>query len=115
MRHRDAFEKLEPPPGGLARLRGRLEDRPRARWPRVMVVFATGLAVIAIVVRTSGGKIDVLAFAEREGGGSEVRLGLSAPPEAAVMLTGESRFNAAIARIPTSDARVVMVQVATLR
>jgi len=115
MKHREVFERLDPPPGGLARLRDRLEDRPRARWARLVWAPAVALGVAVVFVRVGGGKVDVLAAARGQGGASEVGLGLSAPPEAVVTLTDESRSTTALARVPTSDPRVAMFRFATLR
>jgi hypothetical protein len=115
MKHSDIFEKLDPPPGGLAKLRGRLEARARSPWRRGLWVPVVAAVAILVFVRRGGGTRDVLSAARSFDGASEVGLGLAPLPDAPLTLADESQKTAAITRVPTSDPRVAMYLMGTLR
>ena len=107
LRPRDAFEKLEPPPGGLARLRARLDTPPsQRRW--VWVVAAATLAgVLALVFSRPSPRPLVDPEAP-----TLIALGLGRMPEgAAAIPPGEP--DEALLRVPTSDSKVVFYLVAS--
>lgn len=109
MKHEEIFERLAPPPGGLAKLRARIE--PRAHAPRRPLVFAFtfAAAAVAIVVfilarRTSAP--DLLAEARATSHPSEVALGLARAPAARADVAAEARETTALAEVRTSNPEV---------
>jgi hypothetical protein len=114
VRREDIFEKLSPPPGGLAKLRGRLEVHDGHPWARIGGLTAVVVAVGLILVLGRRSSFDVVAAARFLGGPSEVGLGLAPPPEAPLTLTDEAQRTSAITRVPSSDPRVTMYLVGTL-
>lgn len=114
MRREDIFPRLNPPPGGLAKLRGRLEVRDGYPWARIGWLTAVAVAVGLILVLGRRASFDVVAAARSLGGPSEVGLGLSPLPEAPLTLTDEAQRTSAVTRVPSSDPRVTMYLVGTL-
>ena len=82
MKRRDVFEELEPPAGGLAKLRERIADGHPSLWPRWALAgaMAAGVAGLALVDRPVG---TLVATARAEAGASEVGLGLARAPRGA--------------------------------
>jgi len=107
------FELLEPPPGGLTRLRSRIRRAEHRRARSWQLASATaGLAVIVVAVlliptfnRSNGQPLDI---------GSDllaIRAGLVDPPAEPVTIVAEHRGRFAVQRIPTTDDRVVLYMV----
>jgi hypothetical protein len=111
MKRDDVFERLEPPPGGLARLRSRL-DRPRSNAWRMAFVAVPALAVAALVVLVLGRPRapDLLTAARENGGIEPAALGLAAPPQGVAVVDSQS---AGVIGVPTTDPKVVFVWVGT--
>ena len=111
MKHEDVFERRDPPLGGLARLRKRLDESPSSpsRVWEVAVVAAPALAIAAIVllVLSRLQTPDLVAAARGHGGLDEVALGLASLPAAPVALAESTRATAGIAEVRTSNPNVV--------
>jgi hypothetical protein len=107
MNHDDVFERLEPPPGGLATLRARLASRPSV-LRRVAPPLAFAVAAVAIVVFLAGRRraSDPLAEARQKGDGAEVLLGLAPMPKVPVTVDAESRATTALAEVKTANPNV---------
>lgn len=111
------FELLDPPPGGLARLRAGLRAdrgrRVRNRSLAAAVATAAAAALLAVFLapdegapsRLPGLESDLLA----------VKLGLAEPPAEVVSIRPDQRREYAVRRIPTSDERVVFYVVGSRR
>ena len=94
---RDAlFEVLEPPPGGLTRLRARMAASSPLRWWPVGAV-AAGVMVVLLVALPRGPKVDLVS-------GSRDWFEAGAP--AVLGLEGTR-----VVQVPTSRDDVVMAQV----
>ncbi|MBN1774015.1 MAG: hypothetical protein JXB32_22340 [Deltaproteobacteria bacterium] len=137
----DVFERLEPPPGGLARLRARMAEaeRPRTASPlRPLAWVAAAAAAASLVV--------VAALAAREGTVPRpgpvaaapvpaptvviaaapparlpgfhpafAALGLEPLPSEPVTVSAETAASLALQRVPLEDDRVVFYLVATVQ
>jgi len=75
----DVFVELTPPPGGVSRLRARL-DRRRRRWPVFTAAVAVAVVLIAVLLPTSSPELSALMIASGE------RPAVSVPPSAARQL-----------------------------
>jgi hypothetical protein len=111
MRRDDVFERLEPPPGGLARLRSRL-DRPRSKAWRRTFVAVPALAVAALLVLVLGRPRapDLVAAARENGGIEPAALGLAMSPPGVAVVDSQT---AGVIGVPTDDPKVVFVWVGT--
>jgi hypothetical protein len=101
------FPILDPPPGGLTRLRARIrEDRRRRR--RSWALATAGIAVLAFAILVlvplhtetrlpPWFESDLLA----------IQLGIVDPPSEPVSIRPDLRHEFAVQRIPTTDERVV--------
>jgi hypothetical protein len=120
MKHDELFEKIDPPRGGLAKLRARLDEgSSRSRWwKRALVVAPAALAVAAIVLLVLSRPQqtpDLVAAARSNGGLDEVSLGLAASPAAPVALVDDDRATAAIAEMRSSNPNVVVAWVVSTK
>ena len=115
-RHQEPFESLEPPRGGLARLRDRIEQRRRQARTR-----RASLAAAALLVAGGAGWLLV----DRPGPGptrlagdpfrlARISLGLAAPPAEPLTIRPASRHRAAARRVPLADERVVFYRIETV-
>jgi hypothetical protein len=84
----ELFEPLEPPPGGLQRLRARL-DAPRTRSAPIWI-FAVATCALALGA-----------------------VALQAPPREPVTVPPSGRAEVAVVRVPLRDERVVFYWVAS--
>ncbi len=110
---RPLFEVLEPPPGGLTRLRARIgrERRRRVRrWSLAMAAAALALAALTAPLLPRGdagpwapGAPDVDALA--------LQVGLGEPPAETVSIRPDLRRRYAVREVPTTDERVVFFMV----
>ncbi|MBI4914655.1 MAG: hypothetical protein HY825_02315 [Acidobacteria bacterium] len=127
-----AFERLDPPPGGLERLRHRLgEQDPPARpvWPLRLAVAAAAAAVAAILlwpstgpdrratdpVRTpsvEGPNDVVVAAAPLSDNPLLIAAGLAPLPAEPVELRSSAVAGAALSHVPIDDPDVVFYLVA---
>ena len=109
MQRPDVFPVLEPPPGGLARLRDRLErerGRRRRLWAPVLVACAASLALV-LLVRFPHRVEPTAIFLSPVSGDVHpalIALGLAAPPREGA----ELRDGRALRRVPV-DAKGVTV------
>ncbi len=114
--HPKLFETLEPPRGGLARLRSRVERdaRGRSRVRRMHAVAATGLllAFVGLTVFGPEGKREPLP---PEFLLARIQLGLVAPPSEPMTIAGELRGELAAQRVPLATDEVVFYRIASLR
>lgn len=116
MKHEDLFEQLEPPPGGMAKLRERMTARPSSMARRLVPVAAT-LAIAAVVLlflfRSRGTTPDLVAAARHRAGPEQVALGLAPSPGGSAALTDEERATTALAEVPTSNPKVAFYWVSS--
>lgn len=134
----DALEKLEPPPGGLDRLRARMvaAERPQAASsPRPLAWIATAAAAASVLVVAALATLErpaarrvpeaaapppaaVLAAAPatRLPGfhPALATLGLEPLPSEPVTVGAEAAGSVALRRVPVADERVVFYLVATV-
>jgi hypothetical protein len=106
MRRDEIFERLDPPPGGLAALRSRIAPRPRPARRLAPLALAAAAAAIVLFVLSRGRAPDPLAAARQHGDAPEVALGLAPMPAAAVSIDREDRATTALAEVPTKDPHV---------
>jgi hypothetical protein len=114
MKHEDVFEQLEPPHGGLARLRDRMSTQPSWMAQR-LVPIAAALAIAAVVFLFwfRGTTPDLVAAARHRGGPEEVALGLAPALGGSAALTEEERATTALAEVPTSSPTVAFYWVSS--
>ncbi len=107
------FERLEPPPGGLSRLRARIRE-PRRVAPRRVLVPALA-AALAVMVAGSWllGKRQVDLLGDLRDRPSGLALGLGALPDEPVALLPGERTSAALERVPTGEPRVIFYRVSS--
>ena len=95
------FPVIEPPPGGLTRLRAAMAERRKTpAWQPVLAGVAALLLVVLAVFTNTQGRVDLAGLADRA-----VYDGASGQ----VLLT-----NGVAMRVPSSNPRVVLYRVATL-
>jgi hypothetical protein len=103
------FELLDPPPGGLTRLRAglRAERRRRTRNRTLAGALATAAAaaILLVLLVPGGGARTPLPGLESDL--LAVRLGLAEAPEEVVSVRPDLRREYAVRQVPTSDERVV--------
>jgi hypothetical protein len=118
MKHEEIFERLDPPRGGLAKLRERLDEKPSMRvWRRFAVAAPFALAALAVVflVVSRVQPPDLVTAARHRGGLDQVELGLSAPPAAPIALAEDSDTTAGFAEVRTSNPNVVFAWIVTTK
>ena len=114
MKREDVFERLSPPPGGLADLRERMGLRaiPLRRYLPAGVALATAAAAI-VVVQSRPAPPDLIARAHARGDAAEMVLGLAPPQRDPVVLADDDRATTALERVPTSRPDVAFYWVAS--
>jgi hypothetical protein len=113
MRHDDVFERLDPPPGGLAALRARMDARPRVRRvARFAFVVAAALLLFLYFTRHDGAP-DLLMAARLQGDAPEIALGLAPMPEAPVAIIDDDRTTTALAGVRTANPSVAFYWVSS--
>jgi len=103
------FPVLDPPPGGLTRLRARIrQDRRRRTASWGLVTAAAGIAalVLAVLVLTPAPR-KIRALPGLESDLLAIQLGIVDPPREPVSVRPDLRNEFAVRRIPTTDERVV--------
>jgi hypothetical protein len=118
MKREEVFERLDPPPGGAAKLRARLDSHERhARRGRIAyVAVPAGVAVaaaVAFLVVTRPRVPDLVKAARARGGLDQVALGLSDSPPAAVAVTPERQATASVLAMRTENPNVAFYWVAS--
>lgn len=117
MKREELFERLEPPPGGVAKLRERMAARPASTFVvRRLVPAAAALAIAAIVLLFWSRREktpDLLAAARDRAGLEEVALGLAPSPRSSAALSGNERTTAALAEVPSSNGAVAFYWVSS--
>jgi hypothetical protein len=110
----DLFPLLEPPPGGLARLRSLLdqEEMGRRRMPLIALGMASAAAavLVAFVLLSNRGTGEPWRDSEDP---TLVRLGLTAPPSEPVEIPLRDRSSMAAMRVAVDDPNVVFYLVAS--
>jgi hypothetical protein len=109
MRHDEIFERLDPPPGGLAALRARMNARPS--FARRAAPIAVGLALAAIIVLVVTRRPDPVAAARAHADVGEVALGLAPMPSAPVSV--DDPTTTAIVPVKTENPRVAFYWVSS--
>ena len=118
MKREDVFERLEPPPGGVAKLRERMTARPSSMArARRLVPVAAALAIAAVVLLFWSRRTppDLVAAARHRAGLEQVALGLAPAPRGSAALTDEERETTALAEVPTSNPTVAFYWVSSMR
>jgi hypothetical protein len=112
--HDDLFPRLDPPPGGLAALRARIDARPHA--PRRFAPFAlAGAAVLLLLVYwvRRQREPDLIALARSLGDAPEVELGLAVMPAVPVAIAVDDRATTALAEVRTANPSVAFYWVSS--
>ncbi|HEY8079880.1 MAG TPA: hypothetical protein VIF62_37370 [Labilithrix sp.] len=106
MKREDLFEPIDPPPGGLAALRERLDSRsPRRRFVPLLALAGAAAAVVLFFV-LGRPRTDVAARARTHVDTSEVALGLAPMPSDRVAIADDARGTTALIAVPTKDPNV---------
>lgn len=113
MRRDELFERLDPPPGGLAALRARMDARPRLALRLAPLAFAVATAALVVFVLHRGRAPDLVAAARQLAGAPEIALGLAPMPAAAVAIEKDDRATTALTEVPTKDPRVAFYWVSS--
>ena len=103
MKREDVFERIEPPPGGLAGLRERIAQ-PRETRRFVPLAAAFAIAAALLVVWSTDRAPDFLTAARQRRGPEEIALGLAPPRGEAAAVQAQS--TSALAQVPTSNPSV---------
>ncbi len=112
MKKSELFAALEPPPGGLTRLRARLSERRASAWRPVLVVASALAFVVAGTLTTRMPQPPVDLFPAVLGDpGASVAMGLDLPQAEPVAITGGA---AGLLRLQSGNPQVVMYRLATL-
>jgi hypothetical protein len=116
MKREDLFEPIDPPPGGLAKLRERLTARP-ASMARRLVPVGAALAIAAVVLLfvfwSRSTTPDLVAAARHRAGPEQVALGLAPASAGPVALTAEERATTGLAEVQTSNPSVAFYWVSS--
>ena len=117
MKREDVFERLEPPPGGMAKLRERMAARPAVsflRAPRLVPVAAVlAIAAVLMLFWYRGRPPDLVAAARQHGGLEEGALGLAPASRGSAALPDKDRATTALAEVPTSNPTVAFYWVSS--
>jgi hypothetical protein len=119
MKRNEIFERLDPPPLGVAKLRERLaahERRSAGRARIALVAVPTALALAAAVlllVLTRPRVPDLVAAARSRGDLDGVALGLSDARQVSVSLAPERQATAGLVAVQTENPNVVFYWVAS--
>ena len=123
MRFQELFKTVEPPPGGLEKLRSRLDEEETKRFPLLMRISYAGaalvvaLALLLLVSRPFTRAPEEKPFNEllaRSTDPSLVRYGVKEAPEAAVSIRRENRGRMAVMEMPVESDEVIFYWVVTL-
>lgn len=114
MRREDLFERLEPPPGGLAGLRARMSARPSRLRRLAPVAGAVALAAAVLLFLSRGQAPDLVAATRARGGPEAIALGLAPLGGGAASITPEERATTALAEVPSSNPRVAFYWVSSM-
>ena len=116
MKRDDVFERLEPPPGGMAKLRERMTARSSPAVRRLVPTFAA-LAIAAVVLlflfRSRPAPPDLVTAARHQGALEQVALGLAPSSGSPVALTAEERGTTALAEVRTTNPTVAFFWVSS--
>lgn len=109
------FELLDPPPGGLTRLRARIDgDRRRRATLRLAWSGAAATLLIAAAVTLALSIPRSKQESDPRFRRARIHLGLAAPPSEPMVVPEENRHLAAARRVPLPDDKVVFYRVASL-
>ena len=101
------FPILDPPPGGLTRLRARIrEDRRRRRRSWGLATAGIAALVLAVLVLMPA-RTEIRGLPGLESDLLAIQLGIVDPPREPVSIRPDLRGEFAVRRIPTTDERVV--------
>lgn len=96
----ELFPRLEPPPGGLARLRHRLTDEPRRARRRTLVLVGLGAAALALLVPVVHRPRPALELATVKNFAALAALGLAEVPDEPITQLSHAGVPLAVARAP---------------
>ena len=103
MKHDEIFERLEPPPGGLAELRARMRARPSFARRAAPFAIAAALAVL-ILVAARRRTPDPFAEARQRADVGAVALGIARMPSSTAVT--DDPATTALAEVRTENPRV---------
>ena len=109
MKRKDVFERLEPPPGGLAKLRKELTSRPSSTARRfgpaaAALAIAAGLLLFLFWSRVT--TPDLVAAARLRAGPEQIALGLAPASVESAALTDQERATTALTEVPSANPAV---------
>jgi hypothetical protein len=110
MKRGDLFEELEPPPGGLTRLRSRLKEQRRRGLGRPALAFALALALVAAAF----GALRTQPVDLRPAVRGSVTAGLIGVDAAGPSVVLEAGQPAGLQRLPSANPNVVLYRVAAI-
>ena len=116
MKRGEVFERLSPPPGGLADLRARLDRGPsllRSYVPAGAALVAA--AAVFLFAESPAPPPDLIARAHAKDDGAEIVLGLAPAQKDPVVLGDAVSTTAALERVPTSRSDVAFYWVGSTR
>jgi hypothetical protein len=109
------FEALDPPPGGVERLRERIARSGRARARRRRVVRGlAALPVLAVLAWAMRPEADAPAPAFFEFSPTRIGLGIDAPPDEPVTVPPADRGSVAISRVSLGTDAVLLYLVGSV-
>ena len=104
MKRAELFERIDPPPGGLAALRERLDARSSRRFVPLLAIAGAAAVVLFFVLGRP--RPDAAARARTHVDTSEVALGLAPMPAERVAIADDARGTTALVAVPTKDPNV---------
>jgi hypothetical protein len=107
----ELFEWLEPPTGGLARLRARMERPPRRPALQLAAACLMLLALALVLVLSPSAGPDRRA---PDFGFVRLRLGIEPKPAEPLTVPDDMRELSAVSRVPLDDERVLFYLVGSL-
>lgn len=112
---RDAiFERLDPPPHGLASLRARMDARRRTRAVRRIAPFAFAVVLVVIALVVARRRTDPVSVARQHADTAEIALGIAPMPTAAAMIDDSARSTSAMVEVRTENPNVAFYWVSSI-
>jgi hypothetical protein len=114
VKHDDIFEPIDPPSGGLATLRARMEARPRVfRRVAPLAFAAAAVALVVLYFTRRESAPDLVTAARMLGGVPEIALGLAPMPGVPVAIAADDRATTALAEVRTANPSVAFYLVSS--
>jgi hypothetical protein len=117
VKHEDLFEQIDPPAGGIAKLRARLDGAERttrrARVAFVAVPAALAVAAAVFLVLNRPRATDLVSAARAHGDVDQVALGLAEAPQMSAAVTRQGQATAGLVQVQTQNPNVAFYWVAS--